>query len=129
MNRADDRAYASLDKAAGMASRADGIERAAAHAIYSDDPDAPERLREKLARLEAERDRITAYNASARKAHKADPSRTGGDFSLLDDAQLANLESLARIGFMRPDGTFPSYATSNLGGQISKLRDRLARAS
>lgn len=127
MNRADDRAYASLDKADSMARRADGIENAAAHAIYSDDPDAPERLREKLARLEAERDRITAYNASARKAHKADPAQRVGDLALLDDSQRANLASLARIGFMRSDGAFPSYATSNLGGNISRLRDRLAR--
>jgi hypothetical protein len=127
MNRADDRAHASLNKAASMARRADGIDAAAERAIYSDDPDAVERLRERIAELEAERDRITAYNASARKAHKADPAQHVGDLSILDASQRADVVRLASIGFLRPDGAFPGYATSNLSGNISKQRERLAR--
>jgi hypothetical protein len=127
MNARDDRAFASLDKAASMARRADSIDKAAERAIYSDDPDAAERLAERIADLEAERDRITRYNASARKAHKADPTQHAGDLSILTDKQRADLLSLARIGFLRPDGAFPTYATSNLSGNISKQRERLAR--
>lgn len=129
MNRADDRAFASLDKAADMARRADGIDAAAERAIYSDDVDAAERLAERIAELEAERDRITRYNASARKAHKADPSSHVGDLAILDASQRADVLRLAGIGFMRPDGAFPSYATANLSGNISKQRERLARMS
>lgn len=124
MNRRDDRAYESLDKAAAMRSRADSIEKAAEHAIYSDDPDAVERLREKLAGLEAQRDRITAYNAACRKAGKC----TAEALALLDDQQRADLVRISKYAAfqLRASGAFPAYATSNLGGQISKARERLA---
>lgn len=56
----EDRAFASLRKADGMESRAAGIESQLEHAIYSDDPDAIERLRERIADLEAERAAIKA---------------------------------------------------------------------
>jgi hypothetical protein len=124
----EDRAYASLSKAANMAARADNIEAAAGRAIYSDDPDAVARLAERIAELEAERARISAYNASARKAHKADPAQHVGDLALLDDRQRADLASIARHCpyQLRADGAFPAYATGNLSGSISKQRERLA---
>lgn len=50
-----------------MASKADEIDRQAGHAIYSDDPDAIERLVERIAELEAKRTKIKAHNATARK--------------------------------------------------------------
>ncbi len=125
MNRADARAFESLGKAERMAARADEIERQAARAIYSDDPDAPERLREKLAKLEAERDRWTAYNKACRKAGRA----TAEALAMLDDAQRADLASLARVASwqLRANGAAPAYLTSNLGGNISRLRERLER--
>ena len=107
-------------------SRADEIERQLDASIYNDDPDAPERLAEKIERLEAVRERIKAYNASCRKAAK-----TGGvgDVSLLDDHQRQGLENLKRycpyqIG---KGGALPAYELSNLGGNIKRLRDRLAQ--
>ncbi len=120
----EDRAYASLHKAASMNARAASIEAAADHAIYRDDPDAPERLAEKLADLEAQRARITAYNAAVRYAGKA----TAEALAMLDDCQRANLDSVARYASyqLRACGQFPAYATSNLSGQISKARERLA---
>lgn len=125
MNAREDRAMESLRKADDMARRADSIERAADHAIYSDDPDAPERLTERIAGLEAERARIVAYNAACRKAGRC----TDAALAMLDDKQRADVASLARIGFLRPNGSMPSYATSNIGGNIARLRDRLARMS
>ena len=119
------------DKADAMRSRAANIDAAAERAIYSDDPDAIERLTEKLADLEAERDRITAYNASARKAHRADRAQHTGDLSILDDRQRADLLSIVRHApfQMRKDGSFPAYATANLSGSISRQRARLAELS
>ncbi len=114
------------DKAAAMRSRAGNIEAAADHAIYSDDPDASERLRERIAELEAERDRITTYNRAARAAHKAGRPISAEDLEILSLRQAADLATLARVGMMRPDKTFPTYATANLGGNISKQRERLA---
>jgi len=111
------------DKADNMRAKADNIERAAANAIYSDDPDAIEALRAKIERLEAERKRITDYNASCRKRKEA------GDTSILDDKQRAELLSIARVCAyqLRQYGQFPSYATSNLSGTINTAKKRLAQ--
>lgn len=112
-------------KAESMRSRADNIEHAAERAIYSDDPDAIERLRERIADLEAARDRITAYNKACRKAGRVTPEAV----ALLDDAQRSSLESITKYAAfqLRAGGAFPPYMTSNLSGQISKARERLAR--
>lgn len=116
-----DRGYATLSKADEQARRAESIRRQAEHAIYSDDHDACDKLRERIAHLEAQRDRVKAYNASCRKGTP--------DVSLLDDAQRASLESAQRWtpGFMeRKRGQMPPYVLSNLSGEIKRNRDRLA---
>lgn len=117
------RALASLGKAAGMSARADNIERAAEQAIYSDDHDAIERLRERIAGLEAERERIVAYNAACRAAGKCSTEAR----ALLDDAQRRDLDSVVRYApyQLRKAGQFPAYATSNLTGNIARLNKRL----
>lgn len=121
MNRRDERRHESLAKADSMRSRADSIEAAAEHAIYSDDEDAVERLRERIAGLEAERARIKAYNASARKGP--------ADVSLLDDRQRAELASVAKYApyQLRKNGAAPAYWLANLTGNISRQRNRLAQ--
>jgi hypothetical protein len=64
-------------KASEFRRRADNIAAAADRAIYDDDPDAPERLRERIAELEAERDRIKAAARPPRAAKQAiSPSST-----------------------------------------------------
>jgi|SRR3990167_657848 len=65
MNARDDRALASLTKARSMASRASGIEAQLDRAIYDDDPDAIEQLRERIAALEAKREAIKAREHEA----------------------------------------------------------------
>lgn len=115
----DDRALEHAGKAADFETRAAGIRGQAERSIYSDDPDAIERLRERIDALEAERDRVKAYNASCRKG-KPDPS-------LLDEKQRDDLAGLVRIGFARADLTFPAYHLSNLSGNIKRQRDRLVR--
>lgn len=120
----DDRALASLSKAGAMASRADGIEAAAANAIYSDDPDAIEALEAKVAGLEAERTAIVAFNKAVRKM--------GG---VADEALLSTLSPDARKDYERgmrfspyamKGGAFPAYHLSNLSGNIKRARDRIA---
>ena len=115
----EDRAFESLRKADSMASRASGIEDQLAASIYSDDPDAIAQLQARIARLEAERDRIKAYNASCRRGQP--------DAALLDEHQRADLANCRRIGFgLKPNGAFASYHTTNLSGNISRNRERLA---
>ncbi len=115
-----DRAFESLNKAESMDSRADGIESQLAGAIYSDDPDAIEQLEIRIATLEAERERIKAYNASCRKGQPDD--------SLLDDGLRADLASVRKYAAYQlgKGSSFPSYKLSNLNGNIKRNRDRLA---
>jgi hypothetical protein len=94
-------------KADEMRARAENIERAAAHAIYSDDEDAAERLAERIAGLEAQREKIKAANAAFRKEHRA---------------ELKGLTAWERDNAMPHRG----YELTNLGGNISRLRKRLA---
>ena len=129
LRRGDRQMSAAVDharKASDMRERTASIERGLDRAIYDDDPDAIERLHQKLTGLEAERERIKAYNAGCCKA-----ARTGGtgDLSLLDERQRRELAATRthasyQIG---PGGATPAYWLQNLGGNIKRTRDRLAR--
>ncbi len=107
-------------KAEDFRRRADGIERAAEHAIYSDDDDAVERLTARLAELEAERERIKAYNASCRKGAPV--------LEVLTERERADLASVARYApySLGKGGAFPGYKLTNLGGNIARQRKRLS---
>lgn len=91
-----------------MASRADEIERQADAAIYSDDADAVERLTDKIATLEATRETMKTRNADFRKANR--------------DRLKAMTSAYDRDLAMPHQG----YELQNLGGNISRLRKRLA---
>ncbi|MGN6561026.1 MAG: DUF3560 domain-containing protein [Thermomicrobiales bacterium] len=108
------------EKAERMQEKAANVAAQLNRAIYDDDPDAVEQLTARIASLEAERDRIKAYNASCRKGTR--------DLSLLDDHQRADLASLARVAAFQigPQGQFPGYVLSNLGGNINRNKKRLA---
>jgi len=114
-------AVESARKAESMAGRVATIESQLDSSIYDDDPDAVERLEERVAALEAERARIVAFNKTCRKG--------APDMSVLDEAQRTEYASLKalhqRFPTLRPDGAFPSYATSNIGGRITKDRQRV----
>jgi DNA repair exonuclease SbcCD ATPase subunit len=85
---------------------ADEIERQADRAIYDDDSDAIERLRAKLAELEAERERRKQANADYRREHRA--------------------ELKAMSAYDRHHAVpFPSYSLSNLSGRITATRKRI----
>lgn len=104
----EERAFASMDKAESMRSRAAGIEAQLATSIYDDDPDAIGQLQARIARLEAERDEAKAVNAAYRKEHKA---------------ELAKMTPYER-GQAVP---YPSYHFQNLSGNLTRQRQRLAR--
>jgi hypothetical protein len=69
----EDRAFESLRKADSMDARARSIEAATDHAIYSDDTDAAARLRERIAELEAKRERYKAFNKRRKPEERDDP--------------------------------------------------------
>ena len=103
------RGFEDADKAESMRSRADTIDRQADRAIYRDDPDEVERLEEKLAKLEAQREQRKQANADYRREHRA--------------------ELKAMSAYERHQAVpFPSYSISNLGGQITTTRKRVDEA-
>jgi hypothetical protein len=114
----EDRAFQSVRKAERMTEKADHIEAQLDASIYDDDPDAIQQLERRIAALEADRARYTAFNKSARK--------DAPDFDLLTRRQFASWQNLKRLGMLRKDGSFPPYATANLSGRITKDRTRLA---
>jgi len=101
------RAVENSQKAESMRARADGIEAAADRAIYSDDPDAIERLAEQIETETARRDAMKAKNAEFRKA-------AGAEFRALT--------------FYEKDQTLPfaSFTVKNLTANIGRKRKRLA---
>lgn len=119
ISRTYERGFEHAAKAKATAGRADGIRDQLDASIYDDDPDAVDALQARIADLEAERDRIKAYNASCRKG--------APDESLLDDAQRERLAGVRRVApyQLGKGGAFPAYALSNLSGNIKRNRDRL----
>lgn len=97
------------DMADRHASKAANIRAAVDRAIYDDDPDVVERLAEKLAGLEAQREQVKAANAAYRKEHRAEMK---GMTAYQKDQVLP----------------FPAYVGQNLSGNISRTRKRLEAA-
>jgi hypothetical protein len=107
------------EKAREFAHRADNIQAAAEHAIYSDDPDAVARLAERVAALEHERDTNKAYNAACRKGI-ADPA------TLPDNLARDLADAIKAWGNIQcPGGRFPSYTLTNLSANIKRNKQRL----
>lgn len=96
--------------------KAAGIERQLETSIFSDDPDAIERLQEKLQALEAQRARMKEVNKEVRKG----PGWS--DRLTLTHDEKADLMRSAR--FAGSDG-YPPYAIANLGGNIRRVKERI----
>ena len=93
-------------KASDFRSRAGNIESALDNSIYSDDPDAVDALKARIASLEAQRDQIKADNAAFRTAHKV---------------ELKTMTAYER-GQALPHA---AYELTNLSSNIKRNKDRL----
>lgn len=108
--------------AAHHVSVAGGIQHQLDTSIYRDDTDGAQRMRERLTNLEAERERIKAYNATARKA-----KGNHGDLSLLTENEKRVLLSCIQFQpYACKFGQFPAYHLANFSGNIARNRARLA---
>ena len=89
-----------------------------------DDPDAIERLEEKIATLEAERERKKAINKEAGK-HKQDEDSFLAWLATQDERTQSDLMSVFNMyqGGLR----WVKYDLSNIAGTITKERKRLAK--
>lgn len=128
MNRRDERAHEIATKGGEMAVRAVGIDQQLERTIFSDDTDALERLRERIAGLEAQREAIKAFNAAIRKA-KGDALIVARIVSAAPASIQASFLSVARHqAYYQPEiKGLPPYELSNLGGNISRNKERLAQ--
>ncbi len=94
------------------------------NAIRSDDPDAIEKLEEKLAALQAQHERDKAMNAYYRK-HK-----TVKGFTDMDDERAAKIDAAVAELNARPYSSgkhvpVPSWVLSNRNGEMSRLKKRI----
>lgn len=120
IKRAQDKATESVEHL-GMANRhstaASTIRRQLRTSIYDDDPDAIEQLTWKLEGLEAQRERIKDLNKRIRKGEPLDSLS-------LTDGERRDLHYAAQWHGRK---TFPPYVLQNLGGNITRTRQRLER--
>lgn len=97
------------------------IERNLERSIYDDDEDAIERLEEKIAGLEAERERVKYINSQIRKpVSKKVP---------MDEIGLTDREKADLLANAKYNGKviYPSYVLQNLGGNINRCKKRVER--
>lgn len=109
------------EKATSMESRAANLDAQLERAIFSDDPDAVPKLTEKIADLEAARERIKAVNKLIRTQgwEAAVPQLTDDERTELQTLmQVAPYQKAEQRGF-------PSYVLSNLSGVINRHKKRL----
>jgi Domain of unknown function (DUF3560) len=88
--------------------KAETIERHLRESIYDDDPDALERLEEKLGELEQRRAEMNAANRAFRGEHREELKALG---------ELARDDALPH----------PKYELTNLSGSITRTRKRITR--
>lgn len=112
-----DRGVAELRKAEVHESKARGLTHALDTSIYSDDPDAQDKLREKIAVLTASRASMKEANAAFRKQGRA------GVVALLGEALTA--QAFQRASYTADAGPFPRYLFANIGAEIRRAQKRL----
>lgn len=99
------------------------IEAQLERSIYDDDPDAIERLEERIAVLEAQRARVKAINKAVRSGagwqERLDPPLT--------EKEKRDLVNAARFAPGGTNGGYPSYHLTNLSGNINRQKKRLER--
>ena len=125
--RMSEKAHEHAQMAAHHESKADGIAHQLERSIFTDDPDAPERVRERIAELEAERDRMKAVNAEIKRGPGWEVRLTASGAPLTEREKKVLLDVARFQPYYCKNGVpvFPPYALTNLGGNIRRLKGRL----
>ena len=90
------------------------------HAISSDDPNAPDKLGAKLARLEKDQAMMKAANGAWKKAGAAGLAAIGWT-----DAEIAAIEVTIARAWSCEKRPFARYALTNNGAEIRRLKKRI----
>jgi hypothetical protein len=107
------RAFAAQDQAAQLARRAAAV---GAGGVSSDDPEALDKLRARVAELEADQEQMKAANKRVKKQDRAGLAALG--FTETQIAELLTPDFAGRVGF-------PAYVLSNNNANIRRLRERI----
>lgn len=109
------------------------IEAQLERAIYDDDPDAVERLRARIADLEAVRDRAKTANAAYRRIVRG-KDEAAQEVALREAVAAGTLSAAAfraaeetRRAWRAHDWNYPPYSLTNITAKIARNRERLAR--
>jgi hypothetical protein len=120
MNANYDKAFSLHDKAKRLEERAKTVGKGG---VSSDDPDAVEKLREKLEALKSQQERMKAANKAIRAKAKAGKA---AQWAAL--VELGFSESMARE-LVEPDMCgrpgFPDYALQNNNANMKRIRQRI----
>ena len=119
MNAADDRAHENLHKAGAMRGRAAGLADQLDRSIFSDDPDALEALRARIAEEEAKADKYAAINKAWRKS-KGDVAALVASGLVSEKLAQTITETMRLCPYLdRP------MDTTNLRANVRRLRERI----
>lgn len=118
-NSAMSRSCAESDKAQYHEDKAEGLERALEMNIYSDDPDAVEKLQARIAELEEIQDTCKIANKVIREKKLTDEEKAE-KIAMLTGAKLEAARQWVAAG------GFPSYSLTNNNANIRRLEKRLA---
>lgn len=118
------RAFAHYQRSKDITERANAAEKN--KAISSDDPAAPIKLRDKIAKAEADQERMKATNKLVRKAMKMDEEKRAMwlaeqlEYDVLTAEKLLQPDFVGRVGY-------PSYLLTNNNANIRRMKQRLAQ--
>lgn len=122
MNRRDERAYEHSKMADHHETKAAGLARQLDRSVFSDDDDAIERLKERIAENERKRDRMKKINAAYRRGDAAALAELGLDLEKLRE-RVDHQSEGGRLSWLAKP--FPSYELINLGARIRSDRKRI----
>lgn len=131
LERSQNAMFKSLEHNRNAAEYEHRAQRVGKGGISSDDPEATEKLTDKVTKLEAIRDRMKAINTAWRKAGKPGPDDLEG-WEKITKALSEDPEKLApvRLDMARQSWhpqPFPTYALTNIGARIRDAKARAAR--
>lgn len=128
-----DRAWKDMEKGAEAMDRAKHYQRKAAAVgrggISSDDPDAVDKLREKMAGLEARQAAMKAGNRAWTKAGKPMPNEVekwGPIFEAAGIPEQQQADILRSLGIVWQGRPWPSYALANNNANIRRVKERIS---
>jgi hypothetical protein len=120
------KAHEESERAKELQHRADAV---GTGGISSDDPQAVEKLREKLADFENSRDLQKRINTAWRKCGKPAPDNAEAWQSVADEVGISdNILGKVRLNMARQPyhkAPFPSYVFQNCGANIRRIKQRI----